>query len=374
MLVSIRSNYVNSGQCWTVNGEGLEGSDCVSVFSCRLYDALGHILDGVQNLVVSIERGISTRLARYTSMPNPRQGAPQMINKSKRAVTLECRQLSLPPMSRGQAAGDQEYCWLTPEDILRFLLSCIGLFSPIPMMTIQQLGIIDTEVLTVDRKADAITALPLIQRAAREMTAVAVVDDGEDGEELKLVGEISAFTMNGCDETAALALATLSVKEFLSFTQDCGGPPSSLVKLVQTRLCQKLKNVQLVDGDLLSDPDSPLVFPSPLRHSTLGPLANIYGLDSSGESSDEDYVKSPLSPFGSSNEPSARFHKAASHSKGRTAPNTCRPWSSLVAVMAQALTHRVGYIWVTDDDNTLLGIVTYLDIINCILTHLYHSD
>ena len=340
----------------------------------RLIDALAHVLDGAQHLVVSIDRSISSRLARYNSLPKPRRGFSQTISKPKQGKSLDST-WSLPP--RISAHGVQEYCWLTPEDLLQFLLSCIGLFSPLPMMTIQQLGIIRMDVLTVKADADAITALPLIQRAAREITAVAVVevDDSHNTQELKLVGEISPFTMKSCDEKAALALATLSVREFLAFSRDCDCPPNSLVQLVETRLCAKMEILQMTPREsLLSDSDSPVSFPSPLSTSTFnGPLATIYSLDSGEESSsDEDIYAvnhSPTGPF------SSGLHRTShSYSKGRLAPNMCRPWSSLVAVMAQALTHRVGYIWVTDDDNSLLGIVTYLDIIHCILGHLYSSD
>lgn len=332
---------------------------------------MAHVLDGAQHLVVSIDRSISSRLARYNSLPKPRRGVPQIINKPKQGKSLDLT-FSFPP--RAPAHGVQEYCWLTPEDLLQFLLSCIGLFSPLPMMTIQQLGIIHKEVLTVKADADAITALPLIQRAAREMTAVAVVqaDESLTAEGLELVGEISLFTMKRCDEKAALALATLSVREFLAFSRDCDCPPTSLVQLVQTRLGAKLEALQV--EPLLSGSASPVSFPSPLSSTAFkGPLGTIYSLDSGEESSsDEDMYAtnhSPTGPFASSLQKSSH-----SYSKGRLAPNMCRPWSSLVAVMAQALTHRVGYIWVTDDENSLLGIVTYLDIIHCILGHLYSSD
>jgi hypothetical protein len=118
------------------------------------------------------------------------------------------------------------------------------------MMSIQQLGLINTEVLIARATANAMSTLPLIQKAAREMTAVAVIeelkDDDDDDDllnsdrELTLVGDISAFTMKGCNETAALALATLSVRDFLSYAQDCGGPPNSLVQLVQLRVQEKI--------------------------------------------------------------------------------------------------------------------------------------
>jgi hypothetical protein len=261
----------------------------------KLIDALAHILDGAQHLVVTIDRSISTRLARYNSLPKPvRRGAPP---KSLDAS------FSLPP----RLLTPQEHCCIT------------------------------TDTLTIDANADAISVLPFLKKAAREMTAVAVVE-----EELKLVGEISPFTMKKCDEKAALALATLSVREFLSL-------PSTL-HLVEARLSTKMENLQEA---LLSDSDSPVCFPSPLSTST------VYSLDSGEESSSDEEA------FGFVRSRSSHFSRP---------PNVCRPWSSLVAVMAQALTHRVGYIWVTDEENSLLGIVTYLDIIHCILAHLYSSD
>ena len=38
----------------------------------------------------------------------------------------------------------------------------------------------------------------------------------------------------------------------------------------------------------------------------------------------------------------------------------CYPWSSLVAVMIQALAHRVSYVWVVEEDGSLAGIVTFV--------------
>jgi hypothetical protein len=308
----------------------------------------------------------------------------------------------------------EEYCWLAPEDVVRFLLSCIGLFSPIPMMSIQQLGLINTEVLIARATANAMSTLPLIQKAAREMTAVAVIeelkDDDDDDDllnsdgELTLVGDISAFTMKGCNETAALALATLSVRDFLSYAQDCGGPPNSLVQLVQLRVQEKIDTATkfLSKQTMASLPTNSSTHQRHQRHhhhyyssmskddsqvppSSFSLVEAFHGLETAGseESSDEDLSPSALSPDGplsaisllgsSSSSAQTSLYKLqrCAYSKGRMAPHTCRPWSSLVAVMAQALTHRVGYIWVTDERNSLLGIVTYLDIIKCLLNNLY---
>jgi hypothetical protein len=73
------------------------------------------------------------------------------------------------------------------------------------MMSIQKLGLINTEVLIARATANAMSTLPLIQKAAREMTAVAVIEElkddddddddllNSDGEELTLVADISAL-------------------------------------------------------------------------------------------------------------------------------------------------------------------------------------
>ncbi|CAK9872258.1 unnamed protein product, partial [Sphagnum jensenii] len=303
----------------------------------RLFEALEGFLDGTQHLVVPIDCSSSIASDHSNIMA-------VSAFKSESCEILR-----------------EEYCWLAPEDVVRFLLSCIGLFSPIPMMSIQQLGLINTEVLIARATANAMSTLPLIQKAAREMTAVAVIeelkdDDDDDDDllnsdgELTLVGDISAFTMKGCNETAALALATLSVRDFLSYAQDCGGPPNSLVQLVQLRVQEKIdtatkflsKQTMATGSEESSDEDL-----SPSALSPDGPLSAISLLGSSSSSAQTSLYKL----------------QRCAYSKGRMAPHMCRPWSSLVAVMAQALTHRVGYIWVTDERNSLLGIVTYLDII-----------
>jgi hypothetical protein len=216
---------------------------------CR-YDALAHVLDGAQHLVVSIDRSVSSRLARYNSMPKVRRGVPQLINNKPKGQPGKCTldaTLSLPPRSPAAAAAAahgvvQEYCWLTPEDLLQFLLSCIGLFSPLPMMTIQQLDIINMDVLTVLADSQAATALPLIQRASKEMTAVAVLEPDDN--------------------------------------------------LVANKLASNLKKFPPPQEPLFSDSDSPVSFPSPLSSTATSPLA-FYALDSgeeSASSSDEDIL------------------------------------------------------------------------------------
>jgi len=48
----------------------------------------------------------------------------------------------------------------------------------------------------------------------------------------------------------------------------------------------------------------------------------------------------------------------------------CYRWSSLVAVMIQALVHRVSYVWVVEVDGTLMGIVSFQAMLKVFREHL----
>nr|DAD27160.1 TPA_asm: hypothetical protein HUJ06_028628 [Nelumbo nucifera] len=48
-----------------------------------------------------------------------------------------------------EGAQNLIFYWLTQEDVIQFLLSSIGLFSPIAALSVESLGIISTEVLVV---------------------------------------------------------------------------------------------------------------------------------------------------------------------------------------------------------------------------------
>ena len=91
-----------------------------------------------------------------------------------------------------------EYCWLTQEDVVCYLLSSIGLFSPVAALPIGTLGIIDADVLAINYHSPASSSLPAILRSLRDQTSVAVVDENE-----ALIGEILPFTLTCCDEAVA---------------------------------------------------------------------------------------------------------------------------------------------------------------------------
>ncbi|KAL2484028.1 CBS domain-containing protein CBSX5 [Forsythia ovata] len=256
-----------------------------------LLEAIDCILEGAQNLVIPIQNQRSTYARK------------KFFNK---------------PSS---------YCWITQEDVVRFLLNSIGVFSPIPTSTIESLNIIDRDIMTVHYHDPASSALNYISRALAEQTSVAVVDD-ED----RIIGEISPFALACCDETAAAAIATLSAGDLMAYI-DYGGPPEDLVETVKMRLEERNFGAML---ELMEE----------CSHSTM--------LSSCSSCSSEDEFRS-VSGSGSS----TRHGKSGRYFPARSSEAIlCNPRSSLVAVMIQALAHRVCCVWVVEEDHTLVGAVT----------------
>ncbi|EXB76307.1 CBS domain-containing protein CBSX5 [Morus notabilis] len=274
--------------------------------SSSLLEAIDLILQGAQNLVVPIKRRHSI---------SSRRKQQQQPKISTATTTLH---------------NGREFCWLTQEDVVRFLLSSIGLFSPIPALSIDSLGIITTDgVLSTDYHSPAIAALGLISRSLADQTSVAVVDG--DG---VLIGEISPLTLASCDETAAAAIATLSAGDLMAYI-DGSGPPEDLVRVVNRRL--KERNLEGIVDDFI-----------------------VLSSQSSSSSSDEE--SSLASPTTTLARSAGRYSRSASYSARmarRAEAIVCHPKSSLVAVMIQAIAHRVNYVWVVDDDSCLVGIVTF---------------
>lgn len=261
----------------------------------RLVEAIDLILEGAQNLVI----------------PIPSQSRrKKLLQKSSSKSTVH---------------NNREYCWITQEDIIRYLLNSIGLFCPTPINPINTLNVINADnILAIHYHDPALVALPLITQSLINHTSVAIVD--EDG---KLIGEISPFTLNSCDETVAAAIATLSAGDLMAYI-DCGGPPDDLVQVVKDRLEE-----QKLEGALeLMEEESTITSSSSSLCSS---------------SSDEE--------FGSGR--SGRLGGYSARLVRRSEAIVCYPWSSMVAVMIQALAHRVSYVWVVEEDGSLAGIVTF---------------
>ncbi|WOL10140.1 CBS domain-containing protein CBSX5-like [Canna indica] len=264
-----------------------------------ILEALELILDGAQNLVVPI----------------------RSIGRKK-------------ILQGGSAAA--EFCWLTHEDFVRYFLNSIAVFSPIPALSIDALGLVrSADALTIRHDEPGLALLPLVRRALADQTAVAVVT--EDG---RLLGEISPTALSTCDETVAVAagIATLTAGDLMSFIDYYGSPPDTLVRAIKTELKKKglLEMLELMEDELSS-------------------LSNSSSSASSSSSDDELGGGKHL-----------RRLRSRCFSIGRRAeePEVCHPGSSLVAAMVQALAHRVSYLWVVDEeDYGLMGIVTFADML-----------
>ena len=103
-----------------------------------------------------------------------------------------------------------KYCWLTQEDVVHYLLSSIGLFSPVAALPIGTLGIIDADVLAIDYHSPASFSLSAILRSLRDQTFVVVID--KNG---ALIGEISPFTLTCCDEAVAGSLLVRKMARYM---------------------------------------------------------------------------------------------------------------------------------------------------------------
>lgn len=155
------------------------------------------------------------------------------------------------------------------------------------------------------------------------------VVDGEG----RLIGEISPFTLNSCDEIVAAAIATLSAGDLMAYI-DCGDPPEDLVQLVKDRLEERNY------GALLEFME---------EDSTISSSSSMWS-----SSSDEEFGYGKSGRLGGN---SARLVRRSSEAI------VCYPWSSLVAVMIQALAHRLSYVWVVEEDGTLTGVVTFAEML-----------
>ncbi|KAL6196488.1 hypothetical protein ACLB2K_032103 [Fragaria x ananassa] len=293
--------------------------------SCSLLQAIDLILLGNQNLVVPIQTRLSSTLRR------------KQFPKSTNQIATTTNH------------NGQEFCWLTQEDVIRFLLSSIGVFSPMPALSIDSLGIINTaDILAINYHSPASSAVQLITQSLEQQTSVAVVDSDD-----VLIGEISPFTLACCDESVAAGIATLSCGEFMSYI-DCGGPPEHLIKIVTERLKERKLKRALENYS-----------------SVINASANSVSSSSSSSSSSDE--ESSVSSSSSKLRSAGRFSRSNSYSARmvrRSEAIVCHPKSSLVAVMIQAIAHRVNYVWVIEDDYNLVGVVTFTGMLEVFREHL----
>lgn len=274
--------------------------------NASLLEAIDAMYEGVQNLVIPIQNQNSSISRKRVSEKEP---------------SLDSNSLT--------------YCWLTQEDVFRYLLNSIGVFSPTPASPINTLGVIDTQnLLAIDYDDPASSVLELLTVSATNQSSIAIVDP-----QGKFVGEISPFMLNSCDEALVPAIATLSAGDLMAYI-DSGGPPEDLVQLVKERMEEKNLGAAL---ELLGDETG---------------LSSWSSFSSS--SSDEEFCSGKNWKLGGYSARAVRRSEAI----------VCYPWSSLLAVMIQALAHRVSYVWVVEEDGTLTGIVTFEGMLKVFREHL----
>ncbi|BBH01821.1 Cystathionine beta-synthase family protein [Prunus dulcis] len=277
--------------------------------SCSLLAAIDLILQGVQNLAKQQFKKKTTPKMHHHHLPQ----WPRVLLADTRRCSPISPQLNWPLLS-------------------------------IPAFSIDSLGIISTEILAINYHSSANSALQLISQSLCKQTSVAVVDS-----EGVLIGEISPFTLACCDESVAAAITTLSAGDLMSYI-DCGGPPEHLVRVVMERLKERKLQGVLENYTLTSS--------SSYAHSLMS------------SSSDEE---SSVSPNTTLQPRSGRYSRSSSYSARmvrRAEAIVCHPKSSLVAVMIQAIAHRVNYVWVIEDDCSLVGIVTFSGMLKVFREHL----
>ncbi|KAK3199035.1 hypothetical protein Dsin_022450 [Dipteronia sinensis] len=290
--------------------------------SSSLLEAIDLMLEGAQNLVVPIKNRVSSRRRQHQKLISSSPTSPTSHN-------------------------GREFCWLTQEDVIRFILGTIGLFSPIPALSIDNLGIISSDINVVNYHSPATLAIEAISGSLIDQTSVAVVDS--DG---FLIGEISPLTLGCCHETVAAAITTLSAGDLMAYI-DCGGPPEDLVRVVKERLKEKGLEGMLKQID---------------NNSTN--LVSYLSTSSNSSSSSDEESMATDSKLGRSRKKHSRSMSYSARMVRRAEAIVCHTKSSLVAVMIQAIAHRVSYVWVVEEDCSLVGIVTFSEMLRVFREHL----
>ncbi|CAL1377970.1 unnamed protein product [Linum trigynum] len=291
----------------------------------RLIDALEMMKQGVRRLLVPKTKGWKRVSKRFSMFYNGRWlKSLETPNSSSNTLTMNAS--NLPSSSSPPTIPTDKFCCLSREDVIRFLIGCLGALAPIPLSSISSLGAINPNYSVVDSSLPAIEAT---QMSPDDPSAVAVVEPGSSDGRHKIIGEISASRLWKCDYLgAAWALANLSAGQFVMGVEDNHHTPRS------------------------SLPDFSVDLSS----------------NGGGGSMRARKFSSRSVGFNAAN---TSFGAGRSMYRGRSAPLTCKVKSSLAAVMAQMLSHRVTHVWVTEDDteDVLVGVVGYADILATVTKH-----
>jgi len=291
----------------------------------RLIDALEMMKQGVRRLLVPksmVWKGMSKR---FSFLYNGKwlKNADASNNSSNNNLTINTNR----PSSSSGTSNRNKFCCLSREDVIRFLIGCLGALAPLPLSSISSLGVINPNYTSVEASLPAFEATKKLPGDPSEVAVVEPIPDGQ----CKIIGEISASRLWKCDYLAAAwALANLSAGQFVMGVEDNEAARSLLDFAVNSAV-----------GD--------------------ESIANGIGSTRLREFSSRSIGFNP----GSS------IRMGRSMYRGRSAPLTCKITSSLAAVMAQMLSHRATHVWVIEDDSDdiLVGVVGYADILAAVTKH-----
>ncbi|KAF3778153.1 CBS domain-containing protein [Nymphaea thermarum] len=277
----------------------------------RLIDALEMMKQGVRRLLVPRSTAWRGMSKRFSILYNGKW--LKNIETSSNAGNSSNNRFS-------STSSRKSWCCLSREDVIRFLIGCLGALAPLPLSSISSLCAVTPNFLSMDASSPAIRAS---ESRNHDPSAVAVVEHLRDGD-MKIIGEISACKLWKCDYlSAAWSLANLSAGEFVTGVED----PSPL----------SISDISIT---------------SPAESNGGGSRAQRFSSRSIGFFSSQVNLS----------------HGIGRICQARTTPLTCKTSSSLAAVMAQMLSHRATHVWVTadQDEEVLVGMVTYNDILRAV--------
>eukprot|EP00262_Sarcandra_glabra_P017975 TRINITY_DN6320_c0_g1_i1.p1 TRINITY_DN6320_c0_g1~~TRINITY_DN6320_c0_g1_i1.p1 ORF type:complete len:406 (+),score=63.03 TRINITY_DN6320_c0_g1_i1:309-1526(+) len=280
----------------------------------RLIDALEMMKQGVRRLLVPKSVAWKGMSKRFSILYNGKW--LKNLNASSNNIATTSTKPLAPFL-------DNKFCCLSREDMIRFLIGCLGALAPIPLSSISSLGSFTPHYFSIEASAPA---LDITCKLPQDPSAVAVVETTTGGQH-KIIGEISAVKLWKCDYLAAAwALANVSAGQFVMGVEDHTAPTPPLPDFSNSQVDS------ITGGD--------------------GPKAGMFSSRSIGF-----HTNRPTLGGG-----------GRSMYRGRSSALTCKESSSLAAVMAQMLSHRATHVWVTEDqsEDILVGVVSYADILNAV--------
>ncbi|KAK6154331.1 hypothetical protein DH2020_008579 [Rehmannia glutinosa] len=249
-LAAIKSSDDNSISVWSCDHSKTRNLECVCVGKVCMVDIICFLCreENLSSPALALKAPVSVLLSKVNGglvrhvEPSSSlleaidlllQGAQNLVVPIKSSNTKR-KQLQKPSICPTIHNG-QQFCWLTQEDVIRFLLSSIGLFSSIAALSIDTLGIISTGFLAVEYHSPPYRLLRQFHVPHRS----------------NFVG-----------------------RDLMAYI-DCGGPPEELVRVVESRLKQRnldgmLKEFMMIinssNGELSNSSSSDDELPSPPRH------------------------------------------------------------------------------------------------------------